>query len=283
MARVNAHKYLASVNQEGMIIVSKHGLERPEDKFRQWDVYRIIVNHYSDIVDDAINNESTFKNFKRNSKYNSIVGMCNELQAKKWLERAEKEFPQIIESIDTFKKNDTIGNPGLWDSKKYGMISSDTMHRINTLCDIEKYFGGLNNKNVVEIGVGYGGLCFVLSSFYDIKSYELVDLDNVVALSKKYLTALNVEANSGETEDFDLTISEFCIAELDNKGISDYYQRYIQKSKSIYLMMNPVPHKWPEKRLSDFHDILTEDFEIEIHEEFPKMVDFNYLIIGHKK
>ena len=163
------------------------------------------------------------------------------------------------------------------------MISSDTMHRINTLCDIEKYFGGLNNKNVVEIGVGYGGLCFVLSSFYDIKSYELVDLDNVVALSKKYLTALNVEANSGETEDFDLTISEFCIAELDNKGISDYYQRYIQKSKSIYLMMNPVPHKWPEKRLSDFHDILTEDFEIEIHEEFPKMVDFNYLIIGHKK
>ena len=283
MARVNAHKYLASVNQEGMLIVSKHGLERPEDKFRQWDVNRIIVNHYSDIVDDAINNESTFKNFKRNLKYNSIVGMCNELQAKKWLERAEKEFPQIIESIDTFKKNDTIGNPGLWDSKKYGMISSDTMHRINTLCDIEKYFGGLNNKNVVEIGVGYGGLCFVLSSFYDIKSYELVDLDNVVALSKKYLTALNVEANSGETEDFDLTISEFCIAELDNKGISDYYQRYIQKSKSIYLMMNPVPHKWPEKRLSDFHDILTEDFEIEIHEEFPKMVDFNYLIIGHKK
>jgi len=283
MARVNANKYLASVNQEGMLIVSKHGLERPEDKFRQWDVNRIIVNHYSDIVDDAINNESTFKNFKRNSKYNSIVGMCNELQAKKWLERAEKEFPQIIESIDTFKKNDTIGNPGLWDSKKYGMISSDTMHRINTLCDIEKYFGGLNNKNVVEIGVGYGGLCFVLSSFYDIKSYELVDLDNVVALSKKYLTALNVEANSGETEDFDLTISEFCIAELDNKGISDYYQRYIQKSKSIYLMMNPVPHKWPEKRLSDFHDILTEDFEIEIHEEFPKMVDFNYLIIGHKK
>ena len=283
MARVNANKYLASVNQEGMLIVSKHGLERPEDKFRQWDVNRIIVNHYSDIVDDAINNESTFKNFKRNSKYNSIVGMCNELQAKKWLERAEKEFPQIIESIDTFKKNDTIGNPGLWDSKKYGMISSDTMHRINTLCDIEKYFGGLNNKNVVEIGVGYGGLCFVLSSFYDIKSYELVDLDNVVALSKKYLTVLNVEANSGETEDFDLTISEFCIAELDNKGISDYYQRYIQKSKSIYLMMNPVPHKWPEKRLSDFHDILTEDFEIEIHEEFPKMVDFNYLIIGHKK
>lgn len=282
MSRVNIDKYLAS--QEGdMLIFSNEGFERPKDKFKQWDVNRIVVNDYSDIVDDAINNESTFQNFKREPKYTSIVGMCNELQAKKWLERAEKAFPQVIESIDTFKKNDAIGSPGLWDSKKYGMISSDTMHRINTLCDIEKYFGGLNNKNVVEIGVGYGGLCFVLSSFYDIKSYELVDLDNVVALSKKYLTALNVETNSGETEDFDLTISEFCIAELDKKGISDYYQRYIQKSKSIYLMMNPVPHKWPEKRLSDFHDILTEDFEIEIHEEFPKMVDFNYLIVGHKK
>jgi hypothetical protein len=283
MARVNIHKYLASVNQDGLLIVSKHGLERPKDKFRQWDVNRIIVNDYSDVVDDAINNESAFQNFKRKPNYVSIVGMCDDFQARIWLERAEKEFPQVIESIDTFKKNDTIGNPGLWDSKKYGMISPDTMHRINTLCDIEKYFGGLNNKNVVEIGVGYGGLCFVLSSFYDIKSYELVDLDNVVALSKKCLTALNVETNSGGTEDFDLTISEFCITELDNKGISYYYERYIQKSKSIYLMMNPTPHKWPEKRLNDFHDILAEDFEIEIHEEFPKMVDFNYLIIGHKK
>ena len=283
MGRVNVHQYLANVNQEGLLIVSKDGIHRPEDQFRQWDVNRIIVNHYSAAVNKAIDEDSSFQNFKSDPHYNSIVGMCNELQAKRWLERAEKEFPQVIEKIETFKRNDIIGNPALWDSKKYGMISADTMHRINTLCDIEKYFGGLNGKNVVEIGVGYGGLCFALSSFYDIKSYELVDLDNVVELSKKYLSTLGVELDSSETEDFDLTISEFCIAELDNKGISDYYQRYIQKSKSIYLMMNPVPHKWPEKRLSDFHDILEESFEIEIHEEFPKVVDFNYLIVGNKK
>ena len=283
MSRVNIHKHLA--NQGEVLIFSNYGLERPKDKFKQWNVDRTIVNHYSDAVNDAISNDSAFQNFKSEPKYNSIVGMANDFQARIWLERAEKELPQVIENIDIFKKNDTIGNPALWQSGKYGMISPDTLHRANTLCDIEKYFGGLNNKSVAEIGVGYGGLCFVLSSFYDIKSYELVDLDNVVALSKKYLTALNVETNSGETEDFDLAISEFCIAELDNKGISQYYEQYIQKSKSIYLMMNPVPHKWPEKRLSDFHDMLTEDFEIEIHEEFPvnPSVDFNYLIVGHKK
>ena len=283
MARVNIHKYLAQINQEDLLITSRHGLERPKDKFKQWDVNRTIVNHYSDIVDDAINHDSTFQDFKSEPKYSSIVGMCDDFQARIWLERVEKELPQVIEKLDTFKKNDAIGNPPLWHSGKYGMISPDTLHRLNTLCDIEKYFGGLNNKNAAEIGVGYGGLCFALSSFYDIKSYELVDLDNVVALSKKYLSALGVEVNSCETEDFDLVISEFCIAELDNKGISDYFQRYIQKSKAIYLMMNPAPLKWPKKRLDDFHDLLSEDFVIEIHEEFPKMVDSNYLIVGYKK
>ena len=283
MARVNIHKYLMQINQEDLLITSRHGLERPKDKFKQWDVNRTIVNHYSDIVDDAINHDSTFQDFKSKPKYSSIVGMCDDFQARIWLERVEKELPQVIEKLDTFKKNDAIGNPPLWHSGKYGMISPDTLHRLNTLCDIEKYFGGLNNKNAAEIGVGYGGLCFALSSFYDIKSYELVDLDNVVALSKKYLSALGVEVASCETEDFDLTISEFCIAELDNKGISDYFQRYIQKSKAIYLMMNPAPLKWPKKRLDDFHDLLSEDFVIEIHEEFPKMVDSNYLIVGYKK
>ena len=283
MARVNIHKYLMQINQEDLLITSRHGLERPKDKFKQWDVNRTIVNHYSDIVDDAINHDSTFQDFKSKPKYSSIVGMCDDFQARIWLERVEKELPQVIEKLDTFKKNDAIGNPPLWHSGKYGMISPDTLHRLNTLCDIEKYFGGLNNKNAAEIGVGYGGLCFALSSFYDIKSYELVDLDNVVALSKKYLSALGVEVASCETEDFDLTISEFCIAELDSKGISNYFQHYIQKSKAIYLMMNPAPLKWPKKRLDDFHDLLSEDFVIEIHEEFPKMVDSNYLIVGYKK
>jgi len=283
MARVNVHKYFARINQDGLLVVSPDGLERVDDKFKQWDIHRSITNEYAEAVDEAIGNEFAFQNFKSNPKYNSIVGMCNSLQSRLWLERAENEFPEILSKIEQLKKNDTIGNPSLWHSGKYGMISPDTLHRINTLCDIEKYFGGLNNKNVVEIGVGYGGLCFVLSSFYNIKSYELVDLKNVVGLSKKYLSALGIEVASCETEDFDLTISEFCIAELDNKGISNYFEHYIQKSKAIYLMMNPEPLKWPKKRLDDFHDLLSEDFVIEIHEEFPKMVDSNYLIVGYKK
>ena len=53
------------------------------------------------------------------------------------------------------------------------------------MCDVKKYFGDLNGKNVVEIGVGYGGLCFVLSSFYNINSYELVDLENCVFQSSQ--------------------------------------------------------------------------------------------------
>jgi len=283
MARVNVYKYFSRINQDGLLVVSPDGLERVDDKFKQWDIHRSITKEYGEIVDEAIENEFAFQNFKSNRKYNSIVGMCDDFQSRLWLERVENEFPQILNKIEQFKKNDTIGNPSLWHSGKYGMISPDTLHRINTLCDVEKYFDGLNDKNVVEIGVGYGGLCFVLSSFYNIKSYELVDLKNVVDLSEKYLSALGVEVASCETEDFDLTISEFCIAELDNKGIEQYFEKYIQKSKAIYIMMNPAPLKWPEKRLSDFHDMLTEDFEIEIHEEFPKMVDFNYLIVGHKK
>ena len=283
MSRVNVHKYLSRINEDGLLVFSQDGLERVDDRFKRWDINRSITAEYGEAVDKAIENEWDFQNFKNNPKYASIVGMCDDFQSRIWLERIEKEFPEILSKIEQFKKNDTIGNPPLWHSGKHGMISPDTLHRINTLCDVKKYFGDLNGKNIVEIGVGNGGLCFVLSSFYNINTYELVDLENVVGLSKKYLSALGVEVASCETESFDLTISEFCIAELDNKGISDYFQRYIQKSKAIYLMMNPAPLKWPKKRLNDFHDLLSEDFVIEIHEEFPKMIDSNYLIVGYKK
>ena len=145
MARGNFNKYISHINQQGMLIFSED-LERPPDRFKQWDIHRLIAQDYEEAVNEAIENDSAFQNFKRNAKYTSIVGMCNDFQSRIWLERIEEEFPEILSKIEQFKKNDTIGNPSLWHSGKYGMISPDTLHRINTLCDIEKYFGGLKKK-----------------------------------------------------------------------------------------------------------------------------------------
>ena len=55
----------------------------------------------------------------------------------------------------------------------------------------------LNNIDIIEIGGGYGGLCFYiykLAHLFNIKinTYSIFDLQIVLALQKKYLENLNI-------------------------------------------------------------------------------------------
>ena len=105
MSRVNVHKYLSRINEDGLLVFSQDGLERVDDRFKRWDINRSITAEYGEAVDKAIENEWDFQNFKNNPKYASIVGMCDDFQSRIWLERIEKEFPEILSKIEQFKKN----------------------------------------------------------------------------------------------------------------------------------------------------------------------------------
>ena len=113
-----------------------------------------------------------------------------------------------------------------------------------------------------------------------LKKREILHLKQ--SISKKGLTAVPLEVYFNEKgwakiviatakgkrlydkKEYDLVISEFCISEMDDKGIDDYYEKYLSKSKNIYLLMN----MWDEVRKERFVNKVEKDFNLEMFKEF---------------
>ena len=135
-----------------------------------WNVPDINAINYFSFVDEILTNDDLFATFKENPNYNAIVGMSCETEGE-WFANNLKDDNSINLKIEEFKKNDSIGEPAVFDSKEYGFISPNTLRYLNSLQNIQKYIGSLHKKNIVEVGIGYGGLCYILSTFYNLNSY----------------------------------------------------------------------------------------------------------------
>ena len=84
----------------------------------------------------------------------------------------------------------------------------------------------LNEVDIIEIGGGYGGLCFFLhklSSLFDInvKSYTIFDLPEPLLLQEKYLNALDITnvkfkeiSNIGELKKNGFLVSTYAFSEI---------------------------------------------------------------------
>jgi hypothetical protein len=235
---------------------------------------------YKAAVNEAIISEQKFNTFKSNPNYNCIVGMSELWQAPLFYEFIKNNNKEIFEKLDEFKKNDLIGAPVLWSGNGI-TISPNTLRYIKTLVDLQNHFGSLNDFVVAELGVGYGGLSFMINTNAKLKDYVLCDLPEVQQLAKKYLSSHNITATDDKEkhDNFDLFISEFCLSEFDDKEIYEFYDKLILKSKRVYLMMN----LHDESRKKKFLSKISQDFNINILDEYPKTMWPNYIIIGTKK
>ena len=203
--------------------------------------------------------------------------MSSDWQSSLFLNRI-KEFPDIYNRLEDFKKNDSIGSPYLSKIDDQ-FISPNTLRHVLTLCDLSKHFGNLNDFIISELGVGYGATAFMVNTFFKPKSYHLLDLPDVQLFAKKYLSLLNVTVSiDPPPNEVDLFISEFCLSEFDDATIDDFYERYIKNSKNVYLMMN----LHDQTRKDRFIHKMNEDFNMEILPEYPETSWPNYIIIGKK-
>ena len=241
-----------------------------------WLIREDIKNNYINTVKQAINDDYTFSDFKNNLFYLSVVGMSDDKQAEIWLNKI-RECPDIFSKLDVFSRNDIIGNPSLWTSSDGITISPNTLHYINTLREISESFEFEGPINVLELGVGYGGLCYILSNFYNINSYCLVDLPDVQTFAAKYLSKLGVNNLTFEpTMTTDLFISEYCLSEFDDTQMDTFYEQYIVESMYIYLLMN----LHDKNRRELFLNKLSNHFCISVSDEFPKPNYPNFVVKG---
>lgn len=188
-------------------------------------------------------------NFKRDSYYIGFVG--NDVRPKETVEA----FDKVVNS-EYVSKNDVIGNPMLHNGK-----SAATLRFMKVVEETNDAF----ISDIVEIGGGYGGQCLVYNEMNKNINYTIVDLPEALELSKAYLKANEIECSFISSDKFTkleccLLISDYCLSELDEKGI-DFYLDNI-KFKYGYFTINGMFEYIPNK-LKEL------GYKVEIEDERP--------------
>ena len=141
---------------------------------------------YTPFCEQASRSSRIFKNFRHYNVYRGIVedvgydigvGCWNIIQTKNVSDGVLEEC----------WKNDTVGGAETYFYEGLKKpVAPATMRYAKIMLELKELFGEL--KNVVEIGVGYGGQSRILRRFNSIQSYGLVDIPQALGVSKKYLS-----------------------------------------------------------------------------------------------
>lgn len=203
-------------------------------------------NVYPAYCMEASKNERIFLNFRRNEIYNQILEHVTEKEGAEYIIEIKKQSNRLND-LAIFKENDLYGNPIKIKYPEIGEISPTTLRYIKVLSDLENTIGELNNLNIIEIGVGYGGQCRVIQAVSKPSSYTLVDLDAALALTKTYLNKFNIAnklhyktMEELDNVEYDLLISNYAFSELPRNIQDIYLEKVILKSKHGYITYNEI-------------------------------------------
>ena len=234
---------------------------------------------YKNACQMAALNDFYFNFFRNNSDYTEILEHVSEDQGKLYKQYLDANFPEYLSKLEKFKENDTYGSPAVFNYEGIGKISPTTLRYIKVLSDLKQLCGSLENFNIIEIGVGYGGQCKVISDFFNIQNYYLIDLDESLNLAEKYLNKLNVKnvkvvrPNEIVSLDkkFDLIISNYAFTEI-SRSIQEFYlNNILLKSTHGYITCNFISKDWRidsyslqelEQKLSNFNTKRAEEFPL---------------------
>ena len=193
-----------------------------------------------------------------------------------------------MNSIHDFKQNDEWGNPKLCEYSKIGKISPTTLRYIKVLSDLISFFGQLDDINICEIGVGYGGQCRIINSITSPSNYILVDIKPALMLTQKYLDkyVLNsvikyITMDELGDECYDLVISNYAFSELERSIQDVYLQKIILNSKKGYITYNEItPEKYKSYKREQLLSIIPNSHIID---EKPLTAKKNCIIIWGNK
>ncbi len=230
----------------------------------------------------ALSNDILFKTFRSAREFREIIGNENEAYGKQIVTDCDLS---ILGDIRNYKYLDEIGGPiRYYYSEIDCELSPTTLRYMNTVLDVTKHFTELDDKRIIEIGGGYGGLCSVLSQIIEYKKYTFVEIEPVIGLAKRYLNEINKENEEidlvvpeqiPEDVEWDLLISEYAFCELNEEGIEFYLKHIFPRVKNCYLGMNV----WEEvrktqilKRLEELFTTVTEHKVTPEHPEWKRYI-----------
>ena len=204
-----------------------------------WIVKGKTLENYLQACKDACNNINTFKS---DARLYPIFEHCPK-------SIADEYFKVIPEKLLNFNfTNDFYGSPikHLFGNKLY---STSTMQYIGVLSNLITNFGSLHGFDIVEIGGGYGGQCRTITDYFDVESYDIIDLPEVTKWQEKYCSADCFTEPTGKK--YDLVISNYALSEIKDNDV--YINEVLKKSKHGYITCNTdlVNLDFPHSRIPD--------------------------------
>ena len=200
---------------------------------------------YTELCARAAQDPATFASFKAHPDYTEVLEHVTCSQGQEYLRIALQQTPALEAHLSRFRKNDTVGSPGTCDYGGHGTFSPTTLRYIKVLSDLITMFGPLDGLNIIEIGGGYGGQCFITASMFRLASYTIVDLAPCLRLQGTYLTQLdvqNVHFVQGDqlpaAESYDLAISNYAFSECTRKIQETYLTHVLARAARGYLTCN---------------------------------------------
>jgi hypothetical protein len=186
----------------------------------------IYVHYVQSIIENLeLSREQLF--FKSDPRYQYVLEHVSKNHGSEYLDLIKEEFHNVYKEhknlfVNLSKKNDSVGKPTQYYYFDFCECSPTNLRYIYQSLLILKYANelGLKTLDIIEIGGGYGGLCFFLKNMchiysVNIASYVIYDLPEAESLQSKYLEYHDLRLSEKQTlkgEHF--LISNYAFSEL---------------------------------------------------------------------
>lgn len=237
----------------------------------------------------AAQDEIEFQNFKRVPIYNLVQEYSTYEEGHDYLVQILSKYPFLLDKLEQFRKNDSFGNPKVFNYPFVGFFSPSTLRYVKVAGDLKKHFGDLNEYNVIEIGGDYGGQYKILSDIFQFNSYTIVDLPECLELAKKCLEKQGLYGVKYITPDkisdlgqYDLVISNYSFTEFTRNYQKRFLQKIFKKSKNGYLTCNFYPKHFGVKSIPKdelVHSLSSLGLNLEELPEEPPTGKDNFILI----
>jgi len=246
-----------------------------------------------------VENDDAFANFRQDEDYIRILeGKDINVGAFYLTKIVENNYlTEFLDNINKFKENDIYGNPILSDYNGLDILierinHNTVMYAYHTL-DMKSLIGTFQPKRIIEIGGGYGGMCKAFSCIYNFDEYVLVDLPDVIALCKKYLsnfhslykkvaflTPEDIKINNS-FGNFDLSIAVFSMSECNKETQNMYADKIIMNSEYSFIGYNKMHVSGVSDIYSELIAKFSKNYDIS-YDDLIRKIDCKYIYLRRK-
>ena len=244
------------------------------------------LTNYVNEINKINHNSRAMIKFRRNRNYRMILEHLDFRDGLSYMQYMQSKGYRYVELVYVLRKIDSFGKPRKFKYEGVGWVSPTSLRYLSIALDIREKFGRSIGR-VVEVGVGYGGLVVALSEVCSIHKYSIFDLDEVLNLTEKYLSEVEVQTsvkreslNVQNEEGWDLFVSNYAFSELPFKLQDEYCSQVMNKARNGFMIMNSGFTNFTGRSLGkmELSELKKRLPNLLVEEENPKTGKDNYLL-----